>query len=319
MFSGMNYVYAVYKERSFSKAAESLYISQPALSAMIKKIEGKVGMPLFDRTANPVRLTECGKKYIKTAEKIMDLENEFAYYVGKLHELKTGGLSIGGTYLFSAFVLPPIISQYTKKYPHVKISLFEGHTSQLEEKLFEGELDIIIDNYKLDSKIYKGYEFMEEHLLLAVPKSFSSNKRAAMYQLTVDDVRKNLHTNSTFPGVPLKKFGEDPFVFLRPHNDTRQRVEAICARAGAKLHVSLKLNQLLTTYHLTEFGIGASFISDTVVKSLPPDPNVVYYKLDDPDAVRKVYLYHRKNKYVTRSMVEFMKMAVPEAEPDFDI
>lgn len=314
MFNGMNYVYAVYKERSFSKAAESLYISQPALSAMIKKIEAKVGMPLFDRTASPIRLTECGKKYIKTAEKIMDLEDEFAYYVGNLNELKAGGLSVGGTYLFTAFVLPPIITRFTEKYPHVKISLFEGHTSQLEKKLFDGELDIIIDNYKLDSKIYQRYNFMKEHLLLAVPKSFASNRRAAVYQLSVEDIRNNEHTKETFPGVPLKKFEDDPFVFLRLHNDTRQRVEAICARAGAKLHVTLKLNQLLTTYHLTEYGMGASFVSDTVVKSLPPNSNVIYYKLDDPDAVRQVYLYYRKNKYLTRSMAEFMKIAVSGAE-----
>ena len=80
MFSGMNYVYEVYKEQSFSKAAENLYISQPALSSMIKKIETKIGMPLFDRSTSPIQLTECGKKYIKTAEKIMALDNEFAYY-----------------------------------------------------------------------------------------------------------------------------------------------------------------------------------------------------------------------------------------------
>ena len=61
----MNYVYEVYKERSFSKAAENLYISQPALSAMIKKVENKVGMPLFDRSTNPIQLTDCGKRYIK--------------------------------------------------------------------------------------------------------------------------------------------------------------------------------------------------------------------------------------------------------------
>ena len=62
MFSGMNYVYEVYKEQSFSKAAENLYISQPALSSMIKKIETKIGMPLFDRSTSPIQLTECSKK-----------------------------------------------------------------------------------------------------------------------------------------------------------------------------------------------------------------------------------------------------------------
>ena len=111
---------------------------------MIKKIETKIGMPLFDRSTSPIQLTECGKKYIKTAEKIMDLENEFAYYVGNLQELKTGRLSVGGTYLFSSFIFPPIIDKFRRAYPHVKLNLFEGHTPLLEQKLFAGELDITI-------------------------------------------------------------------------------------------------------------------------------------------------------------------------------
>lgn len=318
MFSGMNYVYEVYKEKSFSKAAENLYISQPALSAMIKKVETKVGMPLFDRSTTPIQLTDCGKKYIKTAEKIMDLEDEFAYYVGNMHELKTGHLSLGGSYLFSSFIFPPIIEKFRNTYPNVKVSLFEGHTPLLEQKLFAGELDIIIDNYLLDEAIYEKKKFMEEHLLLAVPASFESNKRAGKYQLTVEDVRRDVHLQPEFPGVPLRKFKDEQFVVLRAHNDTRERVEAICRRAGVTLNISLKLNQLLTTYHLTEYGMGASFISDTVVKSLPPDREIIYYKIDDPEAVREVYLYYRKNKYLTRSMTEFIKMAIPglEIEPN---
>ena len=285
MFSGMNYVYEVYKEQSFSKAAENLYISQPALSSMIKKIETKIGMPLFDRSTSPIQLTECGKKYIKTAEKIMDLENEFAYYVGNLQELKTGRLSVGGTYLFSSFIFPPIIDKFRRAYPHVKLNLFEGHTPLLEQKLFAGELDIIIDNYLLDAGIYEKERFMEERLLLAVPSSFDSNRRAVKYQLKASDIKRCLHQNDTFPAVSLKKFKDEPFVMLRSHNDTRERVDAILGRAGIQLNYTLKLNQLLTTYHLTEYGMGASFVSDTVVKCLPENPDIIYYKIDDPEAV----------------------------------
>lgn len=318
MFSGMNYVYEVYKAKSFSKAAEKLYISQPALSAMIKKVETKIGMPLFDRSMNPIQLTECGKKYIKTAEKIMDLEEEFAYYVGNLSELKIGHLSVGGTYLFSAFIIPPIIKTFGEAYPHVKISLFEGDTPLLEGKLFAGELDFVIDNYILDEKIYEKKVFMEEHLILAVPASFASNRKAKKYQMTAQDIRNNLHLDPSFLGVPLKYFKKDPFVVLRSHNDTRERVEAICHRAGIQPNYVLKLNQLLTTYHLTEYGMGVSFVSDTVVKSLPADSKVIYYKVDDPETIREVYLYYRKNKYLTRSMSEFMKFAIPGIELELD-
>ena len=62
MFGGINYVYEVYRTQSFSKAAKNLYISQPSLSAMIKKIEAKVGAPLFDRSTNPIQLTEYGEQ-----------------------------------------------------------------------------------------------------------------------------------------------------------------------------------------------------------------------------------------------------------------
>ena len=147
----LKYFVAAAESRSFTKAAEQFYISQTAITQQIRLLEEMLGCPLFDRSTIPIQLTECGKKYIKTAEKIMDLENEFAYYVGNLQELKTGRLSVGGTYLFSSFIFPPIIDKFRRAYPHVKLNLFEGHTPLLEQKLFAGELDIIIDNYLLDA------------------------------------------------------------------------------------------------------------------------------------------------------------------------
>ena len=161
MFSNMRYIYKIYKEGSFSKAAKDLYISQPSLSATVKKVEQKIGMPLFERSTNPIQLTECGKQYIKTAEQLMNLEEQFANYVEDLNELKVGHLAIGGTYLFSAFVVSTAILKFQEKYPNVKVSLFEGSTPILEEKLFTGELDMIIDNYPMNEDIYEKKYFMK--------------------------------------------------------------------------------------------------------------------------------------------------------------
>ena len=77
MFQGMEYVYEVYKEKSFSKAAQNLFISQPSLSANVKRIEKKVGYPIFDRSTKPLGLTECGEKYIQCVEKMHAAEMEF--------------------------------------------------------------------------------------------------------------------------------------------------------------------------------------------------------------------------------------------------
>lgn len=313
-FANMEYVYEVYKEGSFSKAAANLYISQPALSATVKKVEKKIGMPIFDRSTVPVQLTECGKKYVKTAEKIMDLEEDFQCYVGNLNELRTGRLCIGGTYLFISFVLPGIIKKFREKFPKVKLNLVEAHTSQIEKKLFSGEVDLILDNYPMDEEIYDRRFFMKETLLLAVPASFESNKAAGTWGMTSEDIKRNVHLNPEVYGVSLKLFEDDPFLMLRAHNDTRERVETICKRANFVPKTALKMDQILSTLAYTERGMGISIVSDTVVKGLPYNRNIVYYKIDDPAAQRNVYFYYRKNKYFTKCMAEFMKIAVEEKE-----
>ena len=113
MFQGMDYVYEVYKEINFSKAAKNLYISQPSLSAAVKKVETRLGFPIFDRSTTPIQLTEFGKEYIKAIEVIMDVENGFNNFVNDVNELKSGSISIGGTNLFASYILPPLLSGFT--------------------------------------------------------------------------------------------------------------------------------------------------------------------------------------------------------------
>lgn len=308
MFSGMNYVYEVYRAKSFSKAAKNLYISQPSLSAMIKKIEAKVGAPLFDRSTNPIRLTEYGKEYIRIAERIMDLEDEFAYCTNNLNELKSGHLSIGTTSFFASFLMPDYISAFSAAFPHVKINLYEEHSQALEQKLAAGELDMVFDNYRSEKESYRHHVILREYLLLAVPANFSSNQTATRYQLTWQDVMNNVHLDPAVSGVPLEKFAKDPFLALRQPNDTRKRMERIFQNANVRFHPILKLDQLLTIHHITGSGMGASFVSDTVIKHMPPNPGIVYYKLDDENAIRDVTISYRNSKYVTRSMSEFIRI-----------
>ncbi len=97
-----------------------------------------MGTPLFDRSTNPIQLTDCGKEYVKCMEKILDIENGFENYLNHMNELKTGRLSIGGSNFFTSFVLPPIVSRYMQKYPFIQISLIEANTSQLEQQLISG-------------------------------------------------------------------------------------------------------------------------------------------------------------------------------------
>ncbi len=316
MFRGMEYVYEVYKEKSFSKAALNLYISQPALSATIKKIEAKVGAPIFDRSTTPIQLTACGEEYVKCMLKIMDLQAEFENYMSDMDELKTGSISIGGTNLYSSFVLPPIITAFTKKYPGVQIRLIEADTSLLEQKLAGGIVDLVIDNYAFPSSLYTCYPFATEHLILAVPQKSPANEAAKDYRLTWEEICQGKHLEADTPCVPLHYFEEEPFLFLRSGNDTRLRADHICHQQNFFPKIILKLDQQATAFHLACYGMGCTFVSDTLVHHIRQRHELFYYKLDNNLSSRNVNFYHKKGRYLTRALKEFLNMNCSPAEQE---
>lgn len=308
MFVWKKYVYEVYKERSFTKAAQNLYISQPSLSARIKKIEEIIGEPLFDRSTTPLQLTEVGKVYIEAAEEITQIEQRVENYINDLAGLKTGNLAVGASTLFAAYVVPSLITQFNQKFPDVHIQLIEGNTAELEEMLGSNALDFVIDNYHYDSILYNKELYCEENILLAVPKHFAVNEELGMYQLSYKNIKNKNYLNQKYPAVPLGRFADLPFIMLTQGNDTRTRGDRLCRNVGFKPNIVLEFNQQSTAYMASSTHLGATFISDILVSQLPTFENLVYYKLDGEEAKRKVFFYYKTHKYKTRVMEEFVRM-----------
>ena len=308
MFVWKKYVYEVYKERSFTKAAQNLYISQSSLSARIKKIEEIIGEPLFDRSTTPLQLTEVGKVYIEAAEEITQIEQRVENYINDLAGLKTGNLAVGASTLFAAYVVPSLITQFNQKFPDVHIQLIEGNTAELEEMLGSNALDFVIDNYHYDSILYNKELYCEENILLAVPKHFAVNEELGMYQLSYKNIKNKNYLNQKYPAVPLGRFADLPFIMLTQGNDTRTRGDRLCRNVGFKPNIVLEFNQQSTAYMASSTQLGATFISDILVSQLPTFENLVYYKLDGEEAKRKVFFYYKTHKYKTRVMEEFVRM-----------
>lgn len=308
MFHGMNYVYEVYKEMNFSKAAKNLYISQPSLSAAVKKVENEVGFPIFDRSTNPIQLTELGKEYINAVERIRDVEHGFDHFINDINDLKTGSIAIGGTNLFASLILPPLLSEFTEKFPLIHVNLAEAGTTQLAEQLLSGKLDLIIDNHEMDPMVYGKTFFCEEHLLLTVPKKYASNLAAADYALTSRDIKNLRHLDPSVRPVPLEPFFEEPFLFLKSGNDTRMRADAICREHHFAPRIKLKLDQQMTAYNLSSYGMGITFSGDILIQHVPDNENLVFYKLDDDISTRDVNFYYKRNRYMTRTMREFLNL-----------
>ena len=254
-------------------------------------------------------LFRSGKEYIRSIERIMEVEQGFENYVRDMQELKSGRIAIGATNLFASYVLPPLLSRFTESFPMIHVDLVEGPTAELGEKLFSGALDLMIDNQTMDASVYEETFFCEEHLLLVVPRHFGSNEKVKEYALAISDVKADRHLDSAVPSVPLEVFRGDPFLLLKGGNDTRIRAEKICRDSGHFFpKVRLELAQQITAYNLSRYGMGISFNGDVLIRHMPDDGSLVFYKLGYPDAVRNVNFFCKRNRYMTRVVSEFLRL-----------
>lgn len=306
----MNYVYEVYRQRSFTKAAQALYIAQPSLSQMVRKAEARIGAPIFDRSTSPIGVTELGRAYIRAAEQVLQIEADLQQYLDDTENCLTGALTLGGTTFFTSYVLPPLVSTYSERYPGVELRLHEAHTGQLKQELQEGTLDFALDNTLLDPAIYEAVEIQKEQVILAVPRALPVNEKAAAFRLSAKEL-----SQTGAPCVPLELFADTPFLLLKEGNDTRRRAEQLCAQAGFVPKIRLALDQQLAAYNLAGYGLGAAFISDTLALSAPPDERLCFYRIDSPDATRSISLFYKRTRALTAPMRALLTMLkLPEGE-----
>ena len=146
MFRHMEYIYCVYQEKSFSRAAERLYISQSSLSLTIKKAEERIGTPIFDRKTTPLSLTEFGEEYISAVEKVMRLRDGLDNFLYETEHLSRGHISLGAANFCISYLLPPLLTAFRQAYPKIQVELHERSTPSLIRMLSEGRIDMMISN-----------------------------------------------------------------------------------------------------------------------------------------------------------------------------
>lgn len=305
MFTNKHYILSIYKEGSFSKAAEKLYISQPSLSASVKRIEEKITAPIFNRATNPVTLTEIGEKYVKYALEIEEKEKDFERYIYDCTNLLTGNVRIGGSSLFSSFLLPDMISCFNKEYPQIKFEVFEDSTKNLIEKLQSGYLDIIIDNAVIDNPLISSSVYTHETLLLAVPAGYEINSKLQKHRFTASDIKNQLHIKENRE-VSLKKFSDYPFILLNPENDTGRRANLLFKKHNITPKTVFMLDQQVTSCNISASGMGISFISDTLIARLVNEPRLYFYIISDQNVKRSIYFCTKNNHYLSLACKKFI-------------
>lgn len=140
----LKYVIAVARERHFGRAAESCFVSQPSLSVAVKKLEEELGVSIFERRSNDIAVTPVGSLIIDQARKVIEEAHRITEIAHQGQDPLSGPVRLGVIYTIGPYLLPDLISRMTETTPQMPLILEEGFTSELLQKLRNGQIDVAI-------------------------------------------------------------------------------------------------------------------------------------------------------------------------------
>lgn len=311
MEQNMQYVYQVYQDGSFTKAAEKLYLTQPALSMAIRQEEKLLGAPLFDRSRRPLTLTPAGEAYIRAVERIKYLEADLDRELEDLRDVRTGRLHIGGTHYLNCFVLAEVLAGFSRKYPGIQLEVSENSSAQLANRLERRELDLIFNCAPELIERFEHQPAFYDHILLAVPQGTLIPGDLAQFALSTEDIQEGRHLSLSCPKVPLERFQELDFILLKKGNNLYDRSVRMFDSAGFTPKVKLALSQLVTAYRFAENGIGSTFVSDRIIRAAP-SRNLTFYSIDSPEVDRLFYTLLPQRNYTSYAVKAFIRYALEQ-------
>ncbi|GKH62435.1 LysR family transcriptional regulator [Eubacteriales bacterium] len=306
MFKNKEYAYRVYKEGSFNKAAEKLHISPPALSAMIKRIETQLGMPIFNRKTSPISLTSFGVEYIKSIEAVNELEERVHNAAYELQTAQTGRLIIYASNLNVDYPISEAIAKFKNKYPKIKVSVVNMNTVISKQMLDSGEMDLFITARPLDEREYVRTLIAKEQLILVVPRDLSINEKFKVFQLNKNNI--NMLDSNSVKGVDLHEFRSIPFILSSRGNYLRSCTDRMFFEAGFEPQANMEVEESSVATNFARYGVGATIISNALLERSDFEHHFCLYKINSEHALRKVYICYRTGSYVTTAIEKFLNM-----------
>lgn len=206
--------YAVAKNLSFTKASQELFVSQPAITKHIHELESLYQVRLFNRLGNKISLTEAGRVLLEYSERILAEYRRLDYSMHLLHNEYSGQLRLGASTTIAQYVLPPILAEYTRQYPKIKLTLIETNSRNVEQALQEHSIDLgmVEGVFRLPNLRYEA--FLCDEL---VP---------------VSSIQEGGEPEEE---ISFEEFRQIPLILRERGSGTLDAIEAVLAEKGVKL------------------------------------------------------------------------------------
>ena len=243
-------LHAISTEGNFKKAAEKLYISQPAVSLQIQNLEKQLNKPIFYRDKRSARLTETGNLLIKYCDRILSLCEETCLALDELNTLQSGALIIGASQTTGTYLIPRLIGLFRYKYPQIEIELKVHSTRKIAWEIATGRIDLAVVGGEVPQELKKDLEltpYAEDELALILPIS---------------------HPFSSLKYIQKEDLYRLRFITLNTQSTIRKVIENTLTQNGINSNyfkVEMELNSIEAIKNAVHSGLGAAFVSVSAI------------------------------------------------------
>jgi DNA-binding transcriptional LysR family regulator len=290
------YVSAISKAGTLSKAAVELGISQPALTRFLQKEEAEIGTKLFQKIGNRLVLTYAGECYMEHAEQILSIQKKMMTTIHDIAQMDMGRIRIGVPSIRCPYTIFSVIPEYKKKFPSIDIALHENGSNQLEEALKNLSLDVIAVNITKQKDDFLYNKIANEEYVLAVPAGHPLCREARQ-----DPDRK-------YPVISPSQMEGLGFIMLERGHRIRQFADTLLDSNHVRWDLSMKARTLETALASVSCGLGCTFSPEVPLRYIRGGKNIRYLSLEAPDTQYEFCLLTRKGAYLPPYMKAFIQI-----------
>ncbi|SRR5690349_24323636 len=277
----------VAREGSFSRAAEKLYRTQPAISQAIRKLESELGEALFDRSSRDGHMTEAGRVLHEYAQKLLNLRSEAATALVEMREMRKGRLKIAANE-YTCLYLLPIMAEYRRLYPLVKTTVERSLASRIAHEILEHNVELGVLSFHPEDPLLKTVVVYRDELALVVyPR----------------------HTLAKAGHVRIKQLGVESFVAHHVPSPFRDKVIQAFKRTKTPLNMDTELPTIEAIKKFVMMENGVALVPALTVEGELARGELVRVKVADLRLERKLRLVYRRNASLSHAAQAFLKLA----------
>src|SRR5580698_2722351 len=280
----------VAKEQSFSRAAEKLYRTQPAVSIVIRKLEESVGQPLRGRGARQVKLTDAGTLLRDYAERLLNLRDEIQKGMEDLGNLGRGELRLGVNES-SIHALLPTLARYRKLYPGVKLVMLRTLSRDIPQEVLNYRLDLGTVSYVPEDAKLAAVEILQDELTFVVPPKHKLARRRS---------------------VDIKELGEETFIAHNVESPYRSRVIQLFEKHRTPLRRDVEMPTIESIKRFVQMGMGVAIVPRMCVHWEIEHGWLKEIKIRQLNMPRHLYIISRRGARLPHTATEFMRLLKSE-------